>query len=241
VLATKNVPLDQGIITEIAISAASGIDYLHNHCNLIHRDLKSMNLLINTYKTHLDVKVCDFAFSRIINKKEHMTGNIGTVSWMAPEVLEMKKYNEKADVYSFGVILWELVSREIPYSKTESFTIIMDVIKGKRLVVPRDCPTELKRLITACWSPKPKHRPSISNIIQTLKKFHKSLPLYEKAQLTLNVTNIIVSNGLSDTKRGEKNHEPVRILARNSVAAEFKPRMLDFNNDSQHSESIGES
>jgi len=192
VLAAKSVPIDNGMIAEIAINAAAGIDYLHHHCNLIHRDLKSMNLLINTHKTHLDVKVCDFALSRVINKKEQMTGNVGTVSWTAPEVLEARKrYNEKADVYSFGIIVWELVSREIPFKDINPMAVILDVIKGKRPPLPKDCHADLKRIITSCWSPKPKQRPSMSTVVQLLRKFHRGLPLNEKAQVTLNVTQII--------------------------------------------------
>jgi serine/threonine protein kinase len=235
VIAAKNVPIDHGMIAEIAINAAAGIEYLHNHCNLIHRDLKSMNLLINTHKTHLDVKVCDFAFSRVINKKEQMTGNVGTVSWMAPEVLEKKKYNEKADVYSFGVILWELVSREVPFGNCEPFTVIMDVTKGKRLPIPKECPSDLKRLITACWSPRPKHRPSMANIIQALRKFHKSLPSTDKAQVTLNVTNIIV-NGLPKRKKSLRNADNEQTVPRGSRANENKPCVTAiFNSDAENS------
>lgn len=61
-----------------------------------------------------------------------MTGNVGTVAWTAPEVFDGRRYNEKADVYSFGVILWELCTREVPFSNLSSFAIPVLVIKGKR-------------------------------------------------------------------------------------------------------------
>jgi len=226
ILAAKSVPIDYGMVAEIAINAAAGIDYLHHHCNLIHRDLKSMNLLINTHKAHLDVKVCDFALSRVINKKEQMTGNVGTVSWTAPEVLEArKKYNEKADVYSFGMILWELVSREIPFKDVVPMAVILEVIKGKRPIIPKECPADLKRLITACWSPKPKQRPSMSNIMQMLRKFHRGLALTDKAQVTLNVTNIIA-------------HAPKR---RDSVRTALEVPLSDRTERTERTEKSGKS
>uniref|UniRef100_A0A6B2L9B0 Protein kinase domain-containing protein n=1 Tax=Arcella intermedia TaxID=1963864 RepID=A0A6B2L9B0_9EUKA len=200
VLLNKHIQIDYGIIAEIAINAAAGIDYLHNHCNLIHRDLKSMNLLINTYKTHLEVKVCDFALSRVISKKEQMTGQVGTVSWTAPEVLVgRKKYNEKADVYSFGIILWELVTRREPYKEMNPVQVILDVTRGKREAIPKECPPELKRLINACWAAKYKQRPSMSSVIQYLRKFHKGLSSVDKAQITLNVTTLIGSSQKSES------------------------------------------
>lgn len=89
VLAQSSIAMDPGILTHIAIGCASGIEFLHNHCNLIHRDLKariqptciltfqSMNVLLSTFNSDLQVKITDFGSSRLIDKKSAMTGNVG--------------------------------------------------------------------------------------------------------------------------------------------------------------------
>jgi len=100
----------------------------------------------------METKICDFGISRLIDPKTIMTGNVGTVAWVAPEIFEQKKYNEKADVYSFGIILWELMSESVPFSNISSFSIPIAVIKGERPPFPNDCLKSMKKLIQCCWS-----------------------------------------------------------------------------------------
>eukprot|EP01125_Pyxidicula_operculata_P008821 TRINITY_DN2925_c0_g5_i2.p1 TRINITY_DN2925_c0_g5~~TRINITY_DN2925_c0_g5_i2.p1 ORF type:complete len:1202 (-),score=224.82 TRINITY_DN2925_c0_g5_i2:74-3679(-) len=231
ILNEPSISLDLGMITEIAVMASHGIDYLHSHCNLIHRDLRSMNLLINTHRTHLDVKVCDFGVSRIISKKE-MTGNIGTVAWVAPEVFEGKKYSEKADIYSLGMILWELVTRQQPFADKSSFAIPISVIKGERPLIPKDCPGTLKRLIRSCWGNRSKQRPSAAKIIHVLTKFHKTLPSADKAQTTIALTNVI-----GFVKRNSSNI--TKIKASHSESGEKEKKRSEFQPSQTDSENSG--
>lgn len=85
--------------------------YLHSFKTpVLHRDLKSLNVLLDD---HFIPKITDFGWTRLIAEK--MTASVGTFQWMAPEVIRSKSYTEKADVYSFGIILWEIASREPPY------------------------------------------------------------------------------------------------------------------------------
>lgn len=90
-----------------ALDTAKGVHYLHScHPPIIHRDLKSLNLLLDdSYR----VKLADFGWTKGLDK--YMTGKIGTYQWMAPEVIGSEQYSEKADVFSFGIILWEIASR----------------------------------------------------------------------------------------------------------------------------------
>lgn len=96
---------------KIAIGIVRGMNYLHSfQVPILHRDLKSLNILLDQF---LVPKIADFGWTRLMAKD--MTGKVGTFQWMAPEVINEKSYTEKADVYSFGIILWEIASREPPY------------------------------------------------------------------------------------------------------------------------------
>ena len=102
---------------QIAIDIAKGTNYLHSFPTpLLHRDLKSLNILLDN---NLTAKLADFGWARI--KETLMTGKIGTYQWMAPEVIACSPYTEKADVYSFAIIMWELAIRKPPYYGTYLF------------------------------------------------------------------------------------------------------------------------
>jgi serine/threonine protein kinase len=155
---------------KIALHTARGLEYLHD-CNLIHRDLKSVNLLIDE---HYNAKVCDFGLSRIIApKNQNMTGNVGTVSWIAPEVFEKQPYDAKADVYSFGVVMWELYTKQVPFQDLNTFEIPIAVIKGERPAIPKECPKEYAKLMQSCWHKKPAKRPTFQKIVKSLLKLTK--------------------------------------------------------------------
>lgn len=163
--------IDSEIMVRIALQTAKGLEYLHQ-CNLIHRDLKSVNLLIDE---NYNVKVCDFGLSRMVApKKQNMTGNVGTVSWIAPEVFEKQPYDMKADVYSFGIVLWELYTKQVPFDNISTFEIPVAVIRGDRPPIPKDCPKDYCKLMKECWNKKPSKRPTFSKVVKTLTKILKS-------------------------------------------------------------------
>jgi len=163
---------------KIALHTARGLEYLHE-CNLIHRDLKSVNLLIDE---NFNAKVCDFGLSRVVApKNQNMTGNVGTVSWIAPEVFEKQPYDAKADVYSFGVVMWELFTKQVPFQDMNTFEIPMAVIKGERPPIPKDCPKEYYKLMQLCWHKKPSKRPTFPKIVKTLLKLSKDILITEFA------------------------------------------------------------
>lgn len=166
---------------KIALDVAKGMNFLHRR-QVVHRDLKSLNLLLAGKVANADqavaVKISDFGLSRISSADTKvqacMTSGAGTYHWMAPEVLDGHKYDEKVDVYSYGICLFELISRRIPYdgSGLEPVSIAVAVSKGRRpdlSHVPQDCPADLRFTMECCWAHCSTGRPGFDTILETLK------------------------------------------------------------------------
>lgn len=165
--------LDEKRRLSMAYDVAKGMNYLHNrNPPIVHRDLKSPNLLVDRKYT---VKVCDFGLSRLkANTFLSSKSAAGTPEWMAPEVLRDEPSNEKSDIYSFGVILWELATLQKPWSTLNPAQVVAAVgFKGKRLDIPRSLNPQIAALIEACWANEPLKRPSFSSIMETLRPLIK--------------------------------------------------------------------
>jgi mitogen-activated protein kinase kinase kinase 13 len=153
--------LPPSLLMDWAKQIASGMNYLHTH-KIIHRDLKSPNVLIARNDI---VKISDFGTSREWNEKSTKMSFAGTVAWMAPEVIRNEPCSEKVDIWSYGVVLWELLTNEIPYKDVDSSAIIWGVGSNSlHLPVPSTCPEGFKLLMTQCWRAKPRNRPSFRQI-----------------------------------------------------------------------------
>ncbi|XP_039212288.1 mitogen-activated protein kinase kinase kinase 13 isoform X2 [Crotalus tigris] len=153
------------LLVDWSTGIASGMNYLHLH-KIIHRDLKSPNVLV----THNDtVKISDFGTSKELSDKSTKMSFAGTVAWMAPEVIRNEPVSEKVDIWSFGVVLWELLTGEIPYKDVDSSAIIWGVGSNSlHLPVPSTCPDGFKILMKQSWQSKPRNRPSFRQTLMHL-------------------------------------------------------------------------
>lgn len=162
----RRLPLKDAL--SFALDVARGIEYLHSK-DIVHRDLKSENLLMDHKKR---VKIADFGVARTEAKNPvDMTCETGTVRWMAPEVIDHKPYNRKVDVYSFGIVLWELVTCQHPFTGVTFVQLAYNVVnKDLRPEIPPNCNHKLAQLMAACWDKDAEVRPEIGEVVLRLEQ-----------------------------------------------------------------------
>ncbi len=166
--------------SRMLLDAATGMLYLHSR-NILHCDLKSNNILVDS---HYRTKICDFNMSKLI---EESTGsslaNIQNPRWLAPEICEGSDSHSKAsDVYSFGIVMWEVLTGEVPWKDSKPWEIVQLIKEGGRPTTPNfwDCVDangdeftafdEYVQLLTACWDQNPYARPTFNDIVRGLKE-----------------------------------------------------------------------
>ncbi|KAK9741709.1 hypothetical protein RND81_03G122900 [Saponaria officinalis] len=160
----RSVPLKLAV--KQALDVARGMEYVHG-LGLIHRDLKSDNLLIFADKS---IKIADFGVARIEVQTEGMTPETGTYRWMAPEMIQHRQYTQKVDVYSFGIVLWELITGMLPFQNMTAVQAAFAVVnKGVRPIIPPDCLPVLGEIMSRCWDPNPDFRPPFSDVVKMLE------------------------------------------------------------------------
>ncbi|GMH23648.1 hypothetical protein Nepgr_025491 [Nepenthes gracilis] len=159
-------------LLKVAIDVSKGMNYLHQN-NIIHRDLKAANLLMDENEV---VKVADFGVARVKAQSGVMTAETGTYRWMAPEVIEHKPYDHKADVFSFGIVVWELLTGKLPYEYLTPLQAAVGVVqKGLRPTILKNTHPKLGALLERCWLQDPTLRPDFSEIIDILQQIAKEV------------------------------------------------------------------
>jgi hypothetical protein len=172
----------------IAADTAAGLNYLHTlDPPILHRDMKSLNVMLTARN---DVKLADFGLADVKQQIQQATassqaassgglavGAVGTIQWQAPELFRLKPaWSPAADVYALGVIAWELVAREIPFSGCSPFVIPGAVVAGERPAMPESTPAPLAALIRRCWAQEAQERPSALEAVRAFRALTSELP-----------------------------------------------------------------
>lgn len=173
VLAGRKIRPD--VLVDWAIQIARGMDYLHCRApiSLIHRDLKSSNVLLSEAIENEDLlcktlKITDFGLAREVYQTTRMS-QAGTYAWMAPEVIKNSTFSKASDVWSYGVVLWELLTGEVPYKGIDTLAVAYGVAVNKlKLPIPSTCPQPWRELMQKCWESDPHNRPSFEQILEDL-------------------------------------------------------------------------
>lgn len=173
IISNPSIDLTWSLRVSFALDAARGIRALHAlEPPVIHRDLKSANLLCDLHNT---IKVTDFNVSA---PPGNTSSIVGSPPWMAPEVVTEKQYSKASDVYALGVIIWELLTRERPFSGLNTTEIFESVRKNGRPRSKKEdklrsdptTPQEFVSLMEECWAPNPSRRPGIDEIVARLAR-----------------------------------------------------------------------
>ncbi|KAJ8898888.1 hypothetical protein K2173_008197 [Erythroxylum novogranatense] len=195
--------LESRVALSYALDIARAMDCLHAN-GIIHRDLKPDNLLLTANQK--SVKLADFGLAREESVTEMMTAETGTYRWMAPELYstvtlrqgEKKHYNNKVDVYSFGIVLWELVTNRMPFEGMSNLqAAYAAAFKQERPSIPEDISPDLAFIIQSCWVEDPNLRPSFGQIIRMLNAclFMLSPPSPSPSVPESNISVAAASNG----------------------------------------------
>ncbi|XP_064116990.1 tyrosine-protein kinase transmembrane receptor Ror-like isoform X1 [Macrobrachium nipponense] len=167
----SQVVLEQPDMLVIATQIAAGMEYLANH-HYVHRDLASRNCLVGE---NLTVKISDFGLSRDIYSSDYyrvQSKSLLPVRWMPPESILYGKFTTESDVWSFGVVLWEIFSFGLqPYYGYNNQEVI-DMIRSRHLLpCPEECPPRIYALMVECWHETPNRRPTFREIHGRLRSW----------------------------------------------------------------------
>ncbi|KAM3958790.1 mitogen-activated protein kinase kinase kinase slipper isoform 2-T2 [Aphomia sociella] len=225
------------ILVDWAIQVAQGMAYLHFGApmSLIHRDLKSSNVLLSEAILPDDtledktLKITDFGLAREVYKTTRMSA-AGTYAWMPPEVIKNSTFSHASDVWSYGVLLWELLTGETPYKGIDALAVAYGVAINKlTLPIPSTCPEPWKVLMEACWRSNPRERPQFPEILEQLEHIRQSeftRAPHESFHTMQDGWRIEIEEVLRDLRRKEKE---LRWREEELTKAQLQQRLMEQN------------
>uniref|UniRef100_A0A8C8GIT4 Tyrosine-protein kinase n=1 Tax=Oncorhynchus tshawytscha TaxID=74940 RepID=A0A8C8GIT4_ONCTS len=158
-------------LIDFSAQIAEGMAYIEKK-NYIHRDLRTANVLVSE---SLLCKIADFGLARVIEDDQYTAreGAKFPIKWTAPEAINYGSFTIKSDMWSFGVLLYEIITYgKIPYPGMSNGEVMTSVQRGYRMPRPENCPNELYDIMTSCWKSKPDDRPTFDYIQSVLDDFY---------------------------------------------------------------------
>lgn len=228
--------------TKIGLGIAIGMIALHDK-NIIHRDLKSLNILISQETLP---KICDFGIARFSDSgkdpscpQKFFTANIGTPHWMAPEILQSGSYTDKVDVFSYAVILWEMLTEALPFQgMKELYQVALKIISGERNPLPLNAPIGLKNLINKLWSQDPELRPDFREVYRSFASHEVYFGNTNHAEIDEFVKRFPMPTKPSEGEEFQFNSENgINSGSYNSNSASFEENYEANKNSGQNQES----
>jgi sterile alpha motif and leucine zipper-containing kinase AZK len=178
-------------LTRWAMTIAQGMVYLHSAkpFPIVHCDLNTNNVLVNRDGM---VKITDFGLSKVkhSSRLSRQTGMTGTVNYASPEVIRGGKFSEASDVFAYGVILWELLTRRIPWEDLNEYQIVFQMTSdldaslaatAKNLELPASAPEGYRKIIHGAWATQPERRSAFKDVLGDLREVYREQVDIEKA------------------------------------------------------------
>ena len=156
-------------LIDMAMQVAQGMAYLEEHTDIIHRNLAARNILVGE---NLICKVANFEMAQEIDEDIYETPSGVNTKWTAPEALVHNRFTIKSDVWSFGVVLYEIITYgHVPYPGRTDNQVLKHVQQGYRIPQPRNCPYKIYNIMLNCWREEPENRPLFEALQWQLEEF----------------------------------------------------------------------
>jgi serine/threonine protein kinase len=217
---------------QLILGIAKGMLHLHLS-NVVHRDLAARNILLSADG---QPKISDFGMSRVMTPGQEVAttkANIGPIKWMAPESLKHRVYSRMSDVWSFGIVMYEIISRKLPHENEDDLLEIAVKIRDQGLTppIPEGCPPLYEQIMRACWKYNPDERPTFEQIIAMLEGSEHHVALEMESDNTKTVPQNVAAN--EEHKESEEASNNQSEQSHNSQSDEDSAQNSGSNNSNE--------